>query len=275
MTLSIITITYNNLEGLKRTAESILSQTYKDFEWLVIDGGSKDGTKEYIESLERQPDYWCSEPDSGVYDAMNKGIAKATGEYLLFMNAGDSFYKETILKDVYKNFPQADIVYGDAMFHYAHRTREMKHPDQLTLDYFCRCSLCHQATFIRASLLQKCGGYSTDYRIVSDWRQWIVWLKDGRSFVHLPLIVCNYMMDGLSSINVRLSVEEREKVFKEILPSWQVGLYIDMCEYGGYYELIHLPRKRKKYLKTIRLLITLASILLLSEIITLLLLILE
>lgn len=91
MKLSIVTISYNNFYGLKSTAASVFSQTWKDFEWIVIDGGSTDGTKEYIESLERKPDFWCSEKDAGIYDAQNKGIRIAKGEYICCMNSGDTF----------------------------------------------------------------------------------------------------------------------------------------------------------------------------------------
>ena len=90
--LSIITINYNNLEGLKRTVESVINQTSKEFEYIVIDGGSNDGSGAYIESKSEHIDYWVSEPDKGIYNAMNKGIAKASGEYLLFLNSGDHLF---------------------------------------------------------------------------------------------------------------------------------------------------------------------------------------
>ncbi len=218
MKLSIITIAKNNLEGLKRTTESVLAQSWTAFEWIVIDGASTDGTVEYLQSLERQPDEWISEPDQGVYDAMNKGIMRAKGEYLLFLNSGDSLYASDTLSQCFLNFPAADIVYGDAVFIYPSQKKKMIYPEQLNLYYFRKKSLCHQATFIRASLLHDCGGYSTNYRIVSDWRQWLVWLIEGKSFAHLSVTVCNYMMNGLSTILCATSGEEREMVFSKLLP---------------------------------------------------------
>ena len=86
MKLSVITINYNNLEGLTRTCESVTSQSSREFEWIVIDGGSTDGGKEYLETLDLKPNYWCSERDNGIYSAMNKGIDMAHGEYMLFLN---------------------------------------------------------------------------------------------------------------------------------------------------------------------------------------------
>ena len=100
--LSIITINYNNLAGLQKTFESVFNQTFQDFEYIVIDGGSTDGSKELIEQYHDKIDYWVSEPDSGIYNAMNKGIVRANGEYLQFLNSGDSLLGENILKNVFK-----------------------------------------------------------------------------------------------------------------------------------------------------------------------------
>lgn len=218
MKLSIITVTRNNLAGLRRTAESVAAQVWRDFEWIVIDGASTDGTKEFLQQLSPQPDWWKSEPDCGVYDAMNKGIAIAQGEYLLFLNAGDSLCNANTLQECFHNFPKGDIVYGDAFFIFPKKKTQMIHPDRLDLYYFRRHSLCHQATFIRTSLLKGCGGYSTKYRIASDWRQWLVWTLEERTFTHLPILVCNYMMDGLSCTQESASTMEREEIYRELLP---------------------------------------------------------
>ena len=98
MKLSIITINYNNQEGLKKTIESVVSQTMRDFEWIVIDGGSTDGGKEIIEQNKQCLDYWCSEPDKGIYHAMNKGIRASHGDYLMFLNSGDSLYDNKVIE---------------------------------------------------------------------------------------------------------------------------------------------------------------------------------
>ena len=109
--LTIITINYNNLEGLKRTVESVLNQTWQEFEYIVIDGGSNDGSAEYIESQSEHIDYWVSEPDKGIYNAMNKGIAKARGEYLLFLNSGDHLYSAKVLEENYGKIADFDLIY--------------------------------------------------------------------------------------------------------------------------------------------------------------------
>jgi glycosyltransferase involved in cell wall biosynthesis len=113
MKLSIITINYNNLEGLKRTYESVVSQTCQDFEWIIIDGGSTDGSKDFIEEHQAQFAYWCSEPDKGIYNAMNKGIVKATGEYLQFLNSGDNLVDDKVIEEFLALGWEEDVVSGD------------------------------------------------------------------------------------------------------------------------------------------------------------------
>ena len=246
MKLSIITVTRNNLEGLRRTAESVAAQLWRDFEWIVIDGASTDGSKEFLQLLSPQPDWWKSEPDKGVYDAMNKGLSMARGEYLLFLNAGDALCGPRTLQECFHNFPEDDIVYGDAVFVYPKKEKTVVHPDRLSLYYFRHHSLCHQATFIRRVLLRECGGYSLRYTIVSDWRQWVVWMTEGRSFRHLPLKVCRYMMDGISTTQRKLSIREREEVFREVLPPLYYELMLEA-------EAVY-PKKKKKYLRWIYIL---------------------
>lgn len=113
---SIITVTYQNLYGLRKTASSISKQTHTDYEWIVIDGGSRDGTTDFLEKTQSK---WISDPDDGIYDAMNKGISRATGDYLIFMNAGDCFAAPDILSHIAKAIEHAseppDFIYGDAL----------------------------------------------------------------------------------------------------------------------------------------------------------------
>ena len=110
--LSIITVNLNNLEGLKKTYESVVCQTFTDYEWLVIDGGSTDGSREFIEQHQDKFAYWCSESDKGIYNAMNKGIVRAKGEYLNFMNSGDYFVSDKTLAKVFSREINVDILYG-------------------------------------------------------------------------------------------------------------------------------------------------------------------
>ena len=111
--ISIITITYNDLVGLKKTWQSIKCQKYKYYEWIVIDGGSTDGSKEFIIEHACEMSYWCSEKDKGVYNAQNKGTQHASGEYVIYMNSGDYFYDKHVLEKVFSAEMTADIIYGD------------------------------------------------------------------------------------------------------------------------------------------------------------------
>ena len=110
--VSVITVNYNNADGLKRTLESLFAQTFTDYESIVIDGGSTDGSREIIENFADRITYWVSEPDGGIYHAMNKGIRQATGLYYNFMNSGDLFEDPTVLENIFASDPTEDILFG-------------------------------------------------------------------------------------------------------------------------------------------------------------------
>ena len=116
MQLSIITINLNNYEGLKKTISSIRCQNWHNFEWIIIDGGSTDGSTELIESVSKDLTFWCSESDKGIYNAMNKGVAMCSGKYVLFMNSGDSLHDSKVLEDIFQDQQyDADILIGQVL----------------------------------------------------------------------------------------------------------------------------------------------------------------
>lgn len=199
--LSIITINYNNLSGLRKTVESVMSQTWRDFEWILIDGGSNDGSKELIESIvaksEANITYWCSEPDNGVYNAMNKGIAKAKGDYLNFMNSGDVFYDFKTLEEWKDKILEGDIIYGNWIRRYRDHDESIKPlTDGLSaLIYFI--NICHQAMFIKREKM--IDGYDEKFKIFSDWRKWQQLACAGVSFQYIPQTICIFEAEsGLS-----------------------------------------------------------------------------
>ena len=199
--ISIVTIALNNLEGLKKTAKSVLEQNSSNFEWIVIDGGSTDGSKEFLSSLERQPDYWVSEPDNGLYDAMNKGIQAAKGGYVLAMNAGDTFRSSDTLKTVLDHGLNADVVYGDWVLEFPDHEEFRKAPDVLPPFFFFQegGNICQQAMFVRTSILKK-SPFDTHYRVVADWAKWRELMLSGCSFAYVPVTVCNFeAVAGVSS----------------------------------------------------------------------------
>lgn len=170
MKLSIITINYNNFYGLKRTVESVLNQTWQEFEYIIIDGGSTDGSAVYIESQSSNIDYWVSESDKGIYNAMNKGIAKATGEYLLFLNSGDILDNENALGNAMSQFDNSDLivfdqkVVGDSIFYLT------SPPNDINFSYMYFGYLPHASTFIKKELFNRAGLYDENLKIVSDWK---------------------------------------------------------------------------------------------------------
>lgn len=219
MKLSIITINYNNLEGLRRTIDSVMAQTWRDFEWIIIDGGSTDGSRELIEASAARPEanisYWCSEPDKGVYNAMNKGIAHATGDYLNFMNSGDCFNEDIVLHHIFedKEF-NADVLYGDICFVRSDYYEERKAPSPLLFSHILKHSLYHQSSFIKRTTILKFG-YDEKYKIVSDWKLWVQLQLANCSFEHLDYIVSKCDPDGISRKNLTLNQNERSMVLKE------------------------------------------------------------
>ena len=191
MKLSIITINFNNLEGLKKTYDSVVCQTWTDYEWIVIDGGSTDGSREFIEEHQDKFAYWCSEPDKGVYNAMNKGIAKAKGEYLNFMNSGDSFYEAQTLEKVFRESLTGDLIYGDWIRAYSDHEEFKEAPIKGFHSIVFFENVCHQAMFIRSEILQS-KGYDEDFRIYADWKRWMDMSLDGQTFQKVPFVVCKF-----------------------------------------------------------------------------------
>lgn len=217
--LSIITINYNNANGLSKTIRSLIKQTFHEYEYIVIDGGSNDGSKHIIEGNQKYISYWCSEKDSGIYNAMNKGILKATGEYLLFLNSGDFLHDSAVLEDVFPLLSGEDIVYGDLLF----RSEEGKdevfvYPDNLSVDYFLERSLGHPSSFIKRDLFRK-DLYSESLKIVSDWEFFIKKIVlEGVTYKHLHRTVSIFDMGGISSQSSDLCNEERGNVLKMLFP---------------------------------------------------------
>lgn len=200
MKLSIITINYNNLNGLKKTVESVISQTYLDFEYIIIDGASTDGSKEVIEKNSDRFSYWVSENDHGIYNAMNKGILKAKGDYLLFLNSGDWFIDAQILENTISSVKDADIVYADGYIENENGLRTLiKIPEEPGLSFFSKTSLFHPSSFIKRELFEKYGLYNEDNKIVSDWEFFIkTMLINKVSYKKIPTIISVIEENGIS-----------------------------------------------------------------------------
>ena len=219
--LSIITINYNNLAGLKRTVESVVNQTWQEFEYIVIDGGSTDGSAAYLESQAPHFDYWISEPDTGIYNAMNKGIARARGEYVLFLNSGDVLYSDTVLLLTNRSLLlDMDIVYGDLWINDEQgKGFRNYYPEVIDFPFLKKTSLGHPSTFIRKELFNNYGLYRTDLRIISDWAFFVkVLCKHKVSHCKTDHIVATFYEGGLSTSPdyQKQHLGERNKVLVEM-----------------------------------------------------------
>lgn len=249
MTLSIITVNLNNAAGFKKTAESIISQAYQDFEWIVIDGGSTDGSKELIEQYSDHIAYWVSEKDSGIYNAMNKGVRHANGEYLQFLNSGDWLVDDKVLEDVFNDGPKDAILFGDANYVKGSEiVKKVCFDDQISLCYYFESSLCHQASFLPRTLLLK-HPYNESLKIASDWEFFLKMMLDCYPFKHIHRVVCNFDYEGISSIpkNIDLSLKERRIIRDRVVPACVQYDYST----GKIGELISLRRKYPFYGKLI------------------------
>ncbi|MDE3184133.1 MAG: glycosyltransferase [Bacteroidota bacterium] len=216
--LSIITINYNNATGLQKTMDSVFEQTFTDFEYLVIDGGSDDDSKELIKNHENKLVYWVSEKDKGVYHAMNKGIVKANGEYLLFLNSGDFLYSESSLSDFFDNSNGEDIVYGDVLRVSPDSQLMKSYPSQLSFSFFLQDSLHHQSIILKKSVFEKTGLYNESFKIVSDWLVSMnaICLYQA-SYKHVDNCVSIFPTNGISSdpVYVELFKKERNEVIDQ------------------------------------------------------------
>ena len=245
MKLSIITINYNNLPGLKKTFASVLSQTYKDFEYIVIDGASNDGSADEMAEHKDKITYCLSEPDKGVYDAMNKGIKVATADYCIFMNSGDCFFSDDVVEKVLPFLDGTDILYGNT--HYTDgKIRYINDEPDLFSFFYVSC-WCHQSTFIKTDLLKKYL-YDDSLRIVADWKFLLqAVIKDNCTYKAVDLNISLYDVTGISSTNKELYEKERAIVLKEMFTDRYVEDYQRLVYGHTWDEKLYVEMKRSKY----------------------------
>lgn len=214
MKLSIITVNYNDSKGLQRTIESVVSQSFHDYEFIVIDGGSTDESVDIIKKYEHHIDFWVSECDGGIYSGMNKGLRHAKGEYVNFMNGGDCYHSEDVLERIFALNINADIITG------SHAGSPHPNVGQYGVSMYdlYTGAIDHQASFIRRDLALL-HPYDEKYRIVSDWKFFIEALVfDNCSFSFTDIIVVDVDMNGISNTNSDLDRQERNLVLKELFP---------------------------------------------------------
>ncbi|MAY39914.1 MULTISPECIES: glycosyltransferase family 2 protein [Spongiibacter] len=242
--ISVITINFNNGNELMETIASVAAQNLEYIEYIVIDGGSTDSSVDIINRYSQKIDYWVSEKDRGIYHAMNKGIEKSSGEYLIFLNSGDIFLSPNSLKDLTTPFPEKDLVYGDLLIENDASSKKKSYPDTLQLSDFYVNSLPHPATLIKKSLFDKIGPYDENLKIAADWKFFLISIfKENASYEHREVLVTKFNLKGISSKPSNQSIAKMEK--EQTLNGAFPRLAKDIIELQ---RLRRLERKAKKNL---------------------------
>jgi glycosyltransferase involved in cell wall biosynthesis len=216
LTLSVITVVYNNVKDIERTMLSVLNQTWPNIEYIVVDGLSTDGTSKIVNSYKIKIGKLISEKDEGIYDAMNKGLAAATGDYVIFMNSGDEFYETDTVEKVFNSSKSADIYYGETEMIDADGKslgqRRHKAPEKFTWRSFkYGMSISHQAIYIRRSLTEP---FDRRYLLSAD-IDWIIRAaKKAKKIVNVNQYVAKYQVGGISKDKHRQSLMERFDIMR-------------------------------------------------------------
>jgi glycosyltransferase involved in cell wall biosynthesis len=233
MKITVVTVCYNAVKEIEPTILSVLNQTHPDVEYIIIDGGSTDGTVDVIRRYASRITRWISEPDRGVYDAMNKGIALATGSYINFMNAGDLFFAPTVLADLASMVdPLRDrVVYGDTMLSMAKGT-SLRRGRKISRSF--KMPACHQSMFVETSLIRE--GFNLNYKICADYELFVrIFDKYGADiYKYIPIVISIYENElGMSVLQDERHRKERLEIGRhDKTLNWWVGLlkYIVKCK---------------------------------------------
>jgi len=240
--LTVITIVYNNVRDIERTIKSVLNQTHKSIEYIVIDGKSTDGTLEIIEKYKTRISKIVSEADKGIYDAMNKGLALAEGDYVLFMNSGDEIYDDHTVEDVFASAPGADIYYGETEMYNDNweslGRRRHEAPENFNWKSFrFGMNVSHQAIYIKRSITVP---YDLQYKYSSD-IDWIIKAaKKSSNIVNVHRYVAKYLVGGMSKKKHRESLKERFHIFSRyygLIPN--LLCHVVIAVNLGFYFLKH------------------------------------
>ena len=237
MKLSIITINYNNFEGLHKTLDSVVAQTSKDFEWIVIDGGSTDGSRELIEQYQHNMSYWCSESDNGIYHAMNKGVEKAHGEYIQFLNSGDVLECDSVVEDIIPYLQDSDLYLAN-MYHSRRLGKPDVNPASLSPEQILHTlsfkGIMHPASYTRKDFLDRVGRFREDFRIISDWWFFFQAIVINKASVnYIPVVSVIFDESGISSTQPTMALEEKRKLCREYVALGQLFQF-----YQENYEIV-------------------------------------
>ena len=261
--VSIITINLNNSSGLEQTIQSVTNQSFTNYEFLVIDGGSIDGSREIISANSGKINYWVSEPDKGIYHAMNKGIKKAKGQYCLFLNSGDWLANNQVLKNCFQKSQKDDLLLGSCRVLKDGNILYVTKPTlELSLRSFYKGTIPHQATFIKRTLFDEFGLYDESLRIHSDYKFWIqVIIKHHCSVSVLNHQITNYNLNGLSSSSESqdLSFKEVDQILNWAFPKRVLADYEHWKKQESELQMLHWIKSKRILYKALILIYQTAS----------------
>lgn len=212
--ITIITVCYNAVDSLEQTILNVVNQDCKDYEYIIVDGGSTDGTLEIIKKYSDKITHWVSEPDKGIYDAMNKGAAISNGKWLCFMNSGDTFYDTNTLEDLFSKSnifdENYDVIYGNTNKVYRNFSKIIK-PGEIG-QIANHLPFCHQSSLVLAKVFKKYN-FNLQYKIVADDHLFYSLYKDGHRFGYIDQVISNYeAMEGVSSRKFKNALWENYQI---------------------------------------------------------------
>ncbi len=255
--VSIITVVRNGENTLENTIRSVLSQQEINYEYIVIDGNSQDTTLDIIKNYEKFIDIWISEPDRGIYDAMNKGISYASGDFVVFMNAGDQFATQNICSNIFTFYDDEvqsiDVIYGDFIAKDENTGMQLLVKAKPIENIWKGMTFSHQSVFIRTSVLKKYP-FDLKYRIVSDFNQIINIYMDNYKFHYFPQPFSLVTISGLSYSNIYTTLEQirvvkSNKPFSLKVLYFILKLFIDLIRAGlGTHCITQLRKFKWRYL---------------------------
>jgi glycosyltransferase involved in cell wall biosynthesis len=218
--LSIITVVFNASKTIESTIQSVLGQTYLEIEFIVIDGESTDNTLSIIKTYQNEIDLLVSEPDQGIYDAMNKGIKKASGNWLLFLNAGDHFYDDHTIERFIKFLERNrsyELIFGDVLIIERDGTEYIGHLEN-SVPFLIRKMICHQCIFYSKEIFSQIGLFDTRYRLSADFEHLLRVKYGGLRIAKIPEIIARYKLDGISAEKKNISAiwKERLEIFSRM-----------------------------------------------------------
>jgi glycosyltransferase involved in cell wall biosynthesis len=242
--ISVITVCFNEVERIKRTCESVVNQTFQDFEWIVLDGGSQDGTVEILRQYQHRMAYFKTGPDGGIYHAMNEGIAKASGQYCIFLNGGDCFHSEESLIQSAAYLKQGGKIFVGGVILVQGVSRRIYHRKRWKKRDLLIWAPPHQAAFFDKDIFTSIGSYSLAYQIHSDFEFFLRAMRHGIALISIPVIVSDFYLGGIGSRDGKKNNEEIHRIRRSY---WGPGMH-----YAVEYILRPLRRAVGKLLRSIR-----------------------